>query len=465
MSVTKGSKKSWYGVRLLLITILGLFLAGTCLAQPFSNDTIKIDKAGSSTPATTGSEKAKAILPKDLQTALDFNDRVDKTTLAKYYHPVAEWTGRLILPEPHKRLPDGSVYIYLTAAAKPEMVGKTFRLVRVARDAADGWIEKLRPDVKISEKALAAAKKGGNKIPTLLNGLKRVSPLESLAAARPGEMDVIIPEPAIEGTLLMIEDDPIQISGSRKALVRFEGEATGFYRKAVHYNPGSRSFNGPAEYVRIDQRYFRKKDDTIPMTCTAGIENSAGNKDGWYIYGNLRAGMFHVVALEPRAALRVGNPAAINGSREIKSNLAKSAFAGLKPDLSRQVQWLPDKAAQNLWPVGTRGMLVHSFGWRKSPAEKNNSGVILGLVTGHFAFGQAEVIECPITGEPRWDIDYFQIYVHNPNHIVSCTQKWHAYMGNLRRGWMYTVPVSDTVVKLPGDGMIKTAGGEFDMFR
>jgi len=462
------------GIRLLLMFALTLLPAVVCQAQPFTDDKVSIQKSSVATPATTGAA-TKAVLPKDQQTALDFNDRVDKKALEKYYYPIAEWTGRLILPEPQKRLPDGSVYINLTSAARPEMIGKTFRLVRMARDAYDGWLEKIRPDVKISAKAQADAKKVGNKIPLLLNGLKRVSALESLAAARPGEMDVIIPEPTIAGTLLLIEDDPIQISGSRKAMVRFEGQAAGFYRKVLHYNPKSRNFSGPAEYVRIDQRYFRKKEDTIPMTCTTGIENSAGNKEGWYIYGTRKLGMFHVEALEPRAALRVGNPAAVTGSKEIKNYLAKSAFAGLKPDLSRQVQWLPDKAAKNLWPVGSRGMLVHSFGWRKSPSEnfgwrkspseKNNSGVILGLVTGHFAFGQAEVVKCPITGEPRWDIDYFQIYVHNPNHIVSCTQKWHAYMGNLRRGWMYTVPVSDTIARLPDNGLVKTAGKEFDMYR
>ncbi|EKD83215.1 MAG: hypothetical protein ACD_39C00814G0002 [uncultured bacterium] len=70
-------------------------------AQPFSDNMIRIEKTGNSTPpATSSPEKAKAILPKDLQIALDFNDRIDKSSLAKYYYSIAEWTGRLILPEP-----------------------------------------------------------------------------------------------------------------------------------------------------------------------------------------------------------------------------------------------------------------------------------------------------------------------------------------------------------------------------
>lgn len=434
--------------------------AGVCQVNPFESEVIGIDAAGSA--GTTRNEKAE--IAEEFQAIKSFNAKNENAALQRFYFPVAGWTGRLMLPSPDKRLPDGSVLVYLTGAAKPEMIGKTFRLVRKPRDENEEWVEKLRTDVSISEKVLAAAKKSGDKIPFALNGLKRVSSLESLAAARPGEMDVAIPEPEMSGNILIIKDDPIQISGSRKALVRFIGPAKGAYRRVMHYNAGTGSFNGPSEYVSIPEISFRdSKKDVVPMSSTVGIENARSNEEGWYIYGSDKGGFFHVEALEPRSVLRVGNPPAISGSDQIKEYLAKSAYAGIKTDFSRQVQWLPAEKKDSGWPVGTRGLLIHAFGWRKSPLEKS-SGIILGLVTGHFAFGQAEVVECPITGEPRWDIDYFQIYVHNRNHIVSCAQKWHAYVGNLRRGWMYTVPVIDTIVKLPEKGIIKTPTGEINMF-
>ncbi len=44
---------------------------------------------------------------------------------------------------------------------------------------------------------------------------------------------------------------------------------------------------------------------------------------------------------------------------------------------------------------------------------------MLNLVTGHFAFGFAEVVKDRFTGEPRWDIEYKQVYGHNREEVVS----------------------------------------------
>jgi len=74
---------------------------------------------------------------------------------------------------------------------------------------------------------------------------------------------------------------------------------------------------------------------------------------------------------------------------------------------------------------------------------------MMGLVTGHFAFGMAQVVRCPFTRELRWDLEYRQVYAHNREGVVSGSMKWHAYSGSLKRGWMYTIPISDTVVRIP----------------
>jgi predicted Abi (CAAX) family protease len=101
------------------------------------------------------------------------------------------------------------------------------------------------------------------------------------------------------------------------------------------------------------------------------------------------------------------------------------------------------------WPAGTRSIVVHLFGWRKNTITGESGSQALGIVTGHFAFGVACVVIDPFTGEKRFDIEYKQVYAHNNSAIISGAHKWHSYMGDLKRGWMYTIPVSDTIIQLP----------------
>jgi hypothetical protein len=68
-------------------------------------------------------------------------------------------------------------------------------------------------------------------------------------------------------------------------------------------------------------------------------------------------------------------------------------------------------------------------------------------VTGHFAFGEAEVIADPFGGEPRFDLRYHQIYANNPDGIVAGSQEWSAWSGNLQRGWLGLRPISDVLVR------------------
>jgi predicted Abi (CAAX) family protease len=93
-------------------------------------------------------------------------------------------------------------------------------------------------------------------------------------------------------------------------------------------------------------------------------------------------------------------------------------------------------------------MVVHLFGWHEAAGEKKKI-FSLPLVTGHFSFGIAEVVIDPFTGEKRFDIEYKQVYAHNNTAIISGSIKWHNYMGDLKRGWMYSIPVSDTIIQVP----------------
>ena len=448
---------------IFLGAILSCFPAiatGVETASPFSDQPVKTAPAIKAMSKTMAS--APIVLPTGMAEALAFNAG---RHLDSWYKPIAPWTGDLVLPAADQRLPDGSVFIKVTSAPDAALQGKTLRLAIRPGSKLAAWADKIRPDVEIPPKALAGALKSGNRIPFKLNGWKSVSVLESLAAARPQEMSVALPAAAYVGDRILIDEEPVQISGSRVALVRFAGPAQGEYRKVVHFDPVTKAFTGVEEMVAISPRTFRRASDTVPMTDTNGIENSISNTDGWYIFGSRTGKLFLVEALEPRAALRIAAAETVHGKDRIKVWLKEKQFAGLKTDLFRQTLWAPSESGKDLtWNVGSRGLLVHLFGWRKSPAEKKNGGIVLGIVTGHFAFGEGRVVECPFTGESRWDIEYFQIYCHNPNWIVSSPLKWHAYMGNLRRGWMFTVPVSDTIVQLPGQGRVGSGDRAFDLF-
>ncbi|NJO21472.1 MAG: hypothetical protein HC838_17480, partial [Spirulinaceae cyanobacterium RM2_2_10] len=51
----------------------------------------------------------------------------------------------------------------------------------------------------------------------------------------------------------------------------------------------------------------------------------------------------------------------------------------------------------------------------------------------------------PFTHERQWQLEYWQIYAHNPNGIIAGRSAWSEYMGNLQRGWLGSRPVSDVV--------------------
>jgi predicted Abi (CAAX) family protease len=135
----------------------------------------------------------------------------------------------------------------------------------------------------------------------------------------------------------------------------------------------------------------------------------------------------------------------------IKEYATKRVFDALRSGMYRTTLCADDQSmsVSKQWPVGRKYILMHLFGWRKLATAKPGVMDLLNLVTGHFAFGFAEIVKDRFTGEPRWDIEYKQVYGHNREEVVSGSIKWHAYMGNLRRGWMYSIPVADTIIDIP----------------
>ena len=98
------------------------------------------------------------------------------------------------------------------------------------------------------------------------------------------------------------------------------------------------------------------------------------------------------------------------------------------------------------WKEGDQGLVLHIFGG--IGGEQAEQTPVIGTVSGHFAYGIANIVRDRVSQELRFDIDYYQVYAHNPNGIVAGKLSWAEYMGNLQRGWLGTRPVSDVIVKL-----------------
>ena len=92
-------------------------------------------------------------------------------------------------------------------------------------------------------------------------------------------------------------------------------------------------------------------------------------------------------------------------------------------------------------------LVIHLFGGIGGELAEPRS--VPGTVTGHFAFGQGQVVTDPFTQEPRLQVIYDQVYSHGPQGIVAGRTLWAEYSGNLQRGWQGTRPISDVVVNIP----------------
>ncbi len=372
------------------------------------------------------------------------------------YREISAWTGCLILPEKGQRESDGSVWFQVYNSPEAGCRGKIMRLRWDDSKPDNKWFTELTVDVDFAEEA---AKKAEEKykaiLPRRLNGWRAVSPLESMAGAHMvDDVEVMLHNPTVNGVSLVITAMPVQIAGDCYALVRFVGPEQDGLRLVEHFDTPARSFSSAkTEVVRVRKHIFPA--DSTPVVSTHLIEDSVHNANGWYIYGRRIDGVFQVEALEPRELLRVKPVTVISGTDDVKRFISRQNFAALKPDLSRVyalnpagTNLLPQQAASQ-WKVGDKGIVCHLFGWRRDLNQRKTFQEKGVLTTGHFSFGVAEVIHEPIAGEKRWDIDYKQVYAHNSNGIVSMGQKWHVYSGSLRLGRMFTIPVSDTIIKVP----------------
>jgi predicted Abi (CAAX) family protease len=379
------------------------------------------------------------------------NDASFVTDAPPGYVAVSPWTGRLVLPSLAERRPDGAVRIELRNAPDASLVG---REVWVRFESGLAWPREVTRDVTFGDEARASEAKG-NIHPARIDGWKQVSPLESLAGARPADdVEVALDDARLEGDELVIAHDPVQIAGDLVGLVQIDGPAAGGApgeRTVRHWNAAARDFSGTSETIVFDAPATRGLPDGEKFSPIDGIESSPLQAAGFYVHGRVGGdGRFHVAAIEPRQTRLLGPDG-------VKVGAAAAPFAtdavwddtpGQK-GAARSVLLAPvaDEAGARPWAdasfvEGTELLVTHLFG-SIGPVEDGP------LRTGHFAFGVGRVVREPLTGELQLDVRYRQIYAHNSQGIVAGTHTFAEYEGSFARGWMYTRPVSDVALFLP----------------
>ena len=408
---------------------------------------------------------------------------LEQTVDPTLYRPTGEWLGRLILPSidqlqearPSSQTSSQAdwtwIELYHTPATAENLMGQVVKLTWQDSPQLQAYLRAVTTDVEFDDTAWQSQQKG-DVLPERLHGLTQVGPLQSLAGARPND-DLIVRLEQVKVTVaqdgqsvLQIDQVPVQVTGRYVGLAQILSPAPeraetadicpgrhpcpDEYYQVRHYNPTLDNFDGPLETVRIPQQP-RDRNDRFLSTPRQIAENPVGTA-GWYLYGAQDAdGVFTVQALKPRSLVQLQPDRVIleqgAGLRYIRQQNWQDT-PKRKGSLQR-VLVAPEsanrEAAQQSWQVGDYALVIHCFGGIGGEKGESTPG---GTVTGHFAFGLAQVVRDPFTQELQFDIRYHQIYAQNPNAIISGSIDWSAYAGDLQRGWVGSRPFSDILVKL-----------------
>ncbi|MFB8794027.1 MAG: abortive infection protein [Microcoleus sp.] len=385
----------------------------------------------------------------------------DPVALAQLYQPIALWQGRLILPTDDQRKPYGSVFLQVINTPKKyrKLIGKTATLNFSTHRKNQFFVHAVTQDIKFT-KQTENSKKSGNIHPDRLKGWRKVGPLETLAGSRlEDSVTVMLRRPvnvinygSSDRHELILDREPVQITGSWCALVsilqRQEPESDKFIVR--HFNKTSQQFDGLAEIIRIPQ--VKPDKNGVARSTNYLIEKSPLNPDGWYIYGEKgEDNIFRVQAIEPRKIAQLIPDETHLGLKKCLDYLNCENWQNT-PSQKGQAKIVllspseePENAYISPWEEGDIGIVIHCFG---GIGGKKAEPAPLGIVTGHFALGIAKVVRDRFTGELRFDIEYKQVYAHNPDGIVAGSSKWQSYMGDLERGLLGDRPVCDIICKL-----------------
>ncbi|MBD2415682.1 abortive phage infection protein [Nostoc calcicola FACHB-389] len=403
----------------------------------------------------------------------DFNQSgfypVAQIPSAKVYKPIGDWVGKLILPT-KQELQDGLDWVWMKVQHAPptaqNLVGNIVRLEWKNKKNLLAYVQAVTRDINFTSEVIKSEKQG-NIHPFRLNGVRQVGVLRSLAGANPDDEAIVVLDSttniATSGktNILQIEHEPVLVTGRFYGLVKIinpiksinknilgsQQKQNSDYFLVQHYNPNSNKFDGLQETIRIPQQVTDTRN--FAPSSVQEIEKSLAGKDGWYIYGAKDAkGIFTVGAIAPRSLLQIHPRQIITGEELGISYIQEANWRNTEANKDKFNTVLlksENSPNQSIWQEGDKAIVLHLFGGiggRKAEA--------LGIpytITGHFAFGIAEVIRDEFTNELRFEIKYHQIYAHNPDGIIAGTHTWADYMGNLQRGWLATRPVSDILIK------------------
>ncbi|MEG4200345.1 abortive infection protein [Microcoleus sp. Pol12A5] len=385
----------------------------------------------------------------------------NSASVSYLYKPIALWHGRLILPSNEQRHPYGTVLLEVINAPKKykNFIGKTAFLKWSTNREVQFFVHAVSQDINFTQET-KKSQKSGNIHPERLNGWRNVGPLETLAGSRlEDSVTVMLRRPVIainysssDRQELTIDREPVQIIGRFCALVsilqRKEPDSDKFIVR--HFNKTSQQFDGAAEIIRIPQ--IQPDKNGVARSTNHLIEQSPLNPDGWYIYGERdEDSIFVVQAIEPRKIAQLTPDETHLGLKKSLAYLNSKNWENTPAQKGqvKRVLLTPNDGIENAsispWQEGDIGIVIHSFG---GIGGKKGERPPLGIVTGHFAFGVAKVVRDRFTSELRFDIEYKQVYAHNPDGIVAGSSKWQSYMGDLQRGWLGDRPVCDIICKL-----------------
>ncbi|NEQ46221.1 MAG: CPBP family intramembrane metalloprotease [Leptolyngbya sp. SIOISBB] len=393
---------------------------------------------------------------------------------AATYRPVGNWVGRLILPSVEDYAADPGDWAWFEAwhtPANPELLGQQIKVAWQDSPGLQAYVDAVTRDVVFSDRAKKFWE-GGTIVPIRLDGRQNVGPLQSLAGARPKD-DVtvrLVGRPLLETEngqpVVRLGLEPVQVTGREYGLVQIVEPDTSVdqplpeacpgaspcpteYFKVRHFNTATKDFTGPAETIRIPQQPMLKGDRFFSNILD--LADAPAGSAGWYVYGARDTeGVFTVRSLQPRKLLQLTPDEVILGDKAGTNYIDRGNWSNPR-ERKGQIQKVllshaqNQDAAVNAWQVGDYGLVIHLFG---GIGGENKEFTPAGTVTGHFAYGLAEVIEEQIAQEPQFQIDYQQIYTHNGGAIIAGTHDWASYSGDMQRGWLGQRPISDIVIKL-----------------
>ncbi|MGB3297566.1 MAG: CAAX protease, partial [Phormidesmis sp.] len=386
---------------------------------------------------------------------------IHRAAPSNYYRAIAPWMGRLILPAKDHRQTTHDVLFEVHHAPNDfqHLIRQIVTLRLSDEPETRSYVTAVTKDLHFSPQAEASVK-AGRIHPTRLNHWRMVNPLESLAGSHPvDDVMVMLPRSVIvrsqgEQIHLYIRREPTQITGLYYGLVKFDGppadalKPSDGLRRVIHFNLTSGQFDGPEEIVKVPQVPVNNN-NTHPSTVN-GIENNALNDAGWYIYGTQdESGSFVVQALAPRALLQADPNRTVTEKKAAKKYFREEAWqhlTGKKGTIGSVLLSPGSQVKPTPWAEGQRALLIHVYGGvggnKAEPAAK------APLYFGHFAYGTAEVVREPLSGELRFEIIYHQIYTHNTEGLIAGSLHWSRYMGDRTFGFLGLRPVVDTLIKL-----------------